>query len=263
MELEIFLGLVFVVIITLSIISLILYYITTKNNLETFNGEDQIKKLRALKIKITILSTLVIGGILGIFLFILFVIVEQSNVSLDKPLIYLYPESEKVVTVKLGSPENLTCTYPKYENSWKVLAKPSGDLFDLKTNRTIYGLYWEGKNTIKSEMKDGFCIKGENTAKFLEEKLSILGLSDREANEFIIYWLPKLEKNSYNLVRFQTLDEINEIMPLEISPKPDTIIRVLMEFKPLKQYIEVEEQKLDSIERNGFTVVEWGGTEIK
>ena len=52
-------------------------------------------------------------------------------------------------------------------------------------------------------------------------------------------------------------------MPLEISPKPDTIIRVLMEYKPLKKYIQIEEQKLCSSERNGFTVVEWGGTEIK
>lgn len=52
-------------------------------------------------------------------------------------------------------------------------------------------------------------------------------------------------------------------MPLEIEPKPDTLIRVLMEFKGLDKYKTVKEQKLITPERKGFVVVEWGGTEIK
>lgn len=36
-----------------------------------------------------------------------------------------------------------------------------------------------------------------------------------------------------------------------------------MQYKPLDKYIEVEEQELVTPERNGFIVVEWGGTEIK
>ena len=58
------------------------------------------------------------------------------------------------------------------------------------------------------------------------------------------------------------MDEINKNMPLEINPKPDTIIRVLMEFKGLDKRIYVKEQKLTSPNRYGFTVVEWGGTEL-
>ena len=46
--------------------------------------------------------------------------------------------------------------------------------------------------------------------KFLEEKLGILGLTEREAEEFIVYWLPLMEKNKYNYIRFETLEEINE-----------------------------------------------------
>ena len=63
--------------------------------------------------------------------------------------------------------------------------------------------------------------------------------------------------------RFATEEEINENMPLEINPKPDTIIRILMTYKGLDEPIDVEEQKLITPERNGFVVVEWGGTEIK
>ena len=60
-----------------------------------------------------------------------------------------------------------------------------------------------------------------------------------------------------------TIDEININMPLEINPKPETLIRVLMTYKKLDNKIDIKEQKLTKIVRNGYTVVEWGGTEIK
>ena len=52
-------------------------------------------------------------------------------------------------------------------------------------------------------------------------------------------------------------------MLLEISPTPDTLIRVLMTYKGLDEPIEVEEQILETPERTGFVAVEWGGTEIE
>ena len=48
-------------------------------------------------------------------------------------------------------------------------------------------------------------------------------------------------------------------MPLEFSTKPDTLIRVLMQYKPLDKYIKIKEQKLNTPERRGFVAVEWGG----
>lgn len=91
----------------------------------------------------------------------------------------------------------------------------------------------------------------------------MLGLNEREDEEFIIYWLPILQENEYNYIRFATMDEINSNMPLEFSVEPDTLIRVLMQYKPLDENIEVKEQELVTPKRNGFTIVEWGGTEIK
>ena len=179
-----------------------------------------------------------------------------------KPIIYIYPEEETEVKIKVKKPEKLTCTYPKYEEAWNVLAKPNGDLIDLKTNRKLYALYWEGINTTKANLKEGFIVEGENVAKFLEEKLEILGLTEREAEEFIVYWLPLMEKNKYNFIRFETLDEINENMELEIIPKPETLIRINMEFKGLSKPLNIKEQQLIKVERKGYTVVEWGGTKL-
>lgn len=209
------------------------------------------------------INALLIIGIPFFVISLVLIVYNMRSETIDKPVIYLYPEQETEIEVKVIYPERLTCTYPKYEDSWKVLASPSGDLTDMETGRNLYCLYYEGLNTIETSQDEGFVVKGEDTISFLEEKLEILGLTEREANEFIIYWLPKLEANEYNFIRFQTIEEINENMPLEITPTPDTVIRVMMEYKALEGYKEVKEQILTTPIREGFTVVEWGGTEIK
>ncbi len=179
-----------------------------------------------------------------------------------KPLIYLYPENITDVSVKLSNPNYLTSVYPRYNNSWNVIANPDGTLIDKSTGRRLYGLYWEGNNHYSSVKSDGFVVKGEDTLEFLEDKLALLGLNELEAEEFIIYWLPKLENNRYNYIRFEDVNEINSYMDLEIEPKPDSVIRILMDYKPLSKPIEVVEQKITTPERDGFTVVEWGGSLI-
>jgi len=190
---------------------------------------------------------------------------DSYDLTLDKPIIYLYPESDTNVSVSLGYSNKLTCSYPKYTNNgWKVLATPNGDLIDLSNNRSLYSLYYESQSVSNfSVTNEGFIVKGAETSKFLEEKLAILGLTEHEAEEFIIYWLPKLEANTYNYIRFATMEEINKNMPLNINPTPDSIIRVLMTYKGLDKPINIKEQVLESPSRNGFVAVEWGGTEIK
>ncbi|MBR3172883.1 hypothetical protein IKF21_03205 [Candidatus Saccharibacteria bacterium] len=181
-----------------------------------------------------------------------------------KPIIYLYPENETEMTVRLGIPENLTASYPKYVDGWDVIAYPDGTLVDKSNGNKLYSLYWEGvKDSDDLDKTIGFMVKGADSAKFLEEKLEILGLNYKEKEEFIVYWLPKLESHDYNYIYFATEEEIETEMPLEFSVEPDTLIRIRMIFEGLNEYKEVEEQTLiPAPERNGFTVVEWGGTDL-
>jgi hypothetical protein len=184
---------------------------------------------------------------------------------MDKPIIYLYPQETTEVRVELGYPENTLHTYPKYKDYWQVRAEPDGNLTDMATGRHYYALYWEGKNTVSvAHPSEGFVVKGEDTIAFLEEKLAQLGLNEREAEEFIVYWLPQLEDSPYNYIRFQTMAEQNKNMPLLITPKPQTVIRVMMEYDNLEEPLEIEPQILptEAPTRTGFTVVEWGGTKI-
>ena len=212
----------------------------------------------------TLVLVLIILNILVpiVFPWLAWPIIKNSINTQWKPIIYIYPKKDMDVEIKLSDPNTLTTTYPKFVDSWNVKALTDGTLID-KSGKKYYALYWESASNRKNPMKeDGFVVKGEDTASFLEEKLEVLGLNYKESNEFIMYWLPKLENNKYNYIRFQTMDEINSNMDLDINPKPDTLIRVRMEYKPLNKKINVKEQKLVPIERKGYTVVEWGGTNI-
>ena len=184
----------------------------------------------------------------------------EPNVAY-KPVIYLYPEKETDVSVELTLDGRLTCTYPKYSNGWVVTAAPDGTLTD-KNGQTYNYLYWEGETYAKYDMSKGFCVKGKDTAAFLEGALEQLGLTRREANEFIVYWLPQMEQNPYNIISFQT-DAYTNAAELKVSPEPDTLIRVFMSWKKADSYISLPEQGFSAVQRSGFTVVEWGGTEIQ
>ena len=179
----------------------------------------------------------------------------------EKPVIYLYPEKETEVSVKLTLDGTLTCTYPEYKDGWEVTAKEDGTLID-KNGQTYNYLYWEGTSNVQYDLSKGFCVKGEDTAKFLETALQKLGLTRREANEFIVYWLPLMQENKYNVISFQT-DIYTDYAKLQITPKPDTLIRVFMAWQGVDEFVELPEQTLTAPERQGFTVVEWGGAEVK
>lgn len=178
-----------------------------------------------------------------------------------KPVIYLYPEHTTDVSVKLDLNGQLTCTYPEYNNGWNVTAAPDGMLTD-KSGKTYNYLYWEGDIYTDFDMSKGFCVKGEDTAQFLEDSLLKLGLNRREANEFIVYWLPIMQNNPYNIISFQT-KAYTDVANLDVKPAPDTVIRVFMTWKSCDEYVQIKNQNLTAPMRNGFTVVEWGGSEIK
>ena len=151
----------------------------------------------------------------------------------EKPVIYLYPEEETEVTVKLDYNGTLTSTYPAYGDGWTVTAQPDGTLTDEK-GREYYCLFWEGESDAAYDFSTGYCVTGKDTAVFLERALAQLGLTEKEANEFIIYWLPRMESNAYNLVSFQS-EAYTDSAELTIDPAPDTVIRVFMAWKGLDQ----------------------------
>ncbi|MEM1483738.1 hypothetical protein V6615_02545 [Oscillospiraceae bacterium PP1C4] len=176
-----------------------------------------------------------------------------------KPVIYLYPEQTTDVSVKLRYKGEFTYTYPTYKGGWNVTAHPDGRLINKTDGSEHFYLFWEGNADVDWRFEEGFVVRGQDAERFLVKKLAYLGLTPREYNDFIVYWLPELQQNEYNLITFST-EQYEALAPLEISPQPDSMLRVHMVYKKLSTPVTVKPQTLKPFARKGFTVVEWGGS---
>lgn len=188
---------------------------------------------------------------------------KRYEMQLLKPIIYLYPTEKQTISVKLNYDGKLDHTYPTYpRGGWNVTASPDGTLED-SLGQTYYALFWEGTPKKQIAPTDGFVVPGNQTAQFLEEKLAFLGLNRREANEFILFWLPQMENNAYNFIHFSSSD-YESIAALEVTPKPTTMIRVMMLTHPMSHSVQIPTQDLRALQKTrlGYTVVEWGGSII-
>lgn len=178
-----------------------------------------------------------------------------------KPVIYLYPEEETAVDVSLTLNGELLKSEPLYREGWSVTAKPDGTL--TTADGKIYDyLFWEAKLNADYDLSKGFCVKGSDTEAFLSNALKKLGLTEREAKDFKEFWLPIMEKNPYNVISFQT-DAYTDAAGLNVSPQPDSVIRVFMTYYATDHAVKIPAQELSAPERSGFTVVEWGGSMVK
>lgn len=182
-----------------------------------------------------------------------------------KPIIYLYPTQTQNIKVELDYKGKLIADYPAYNyfmKGWSITAYPDGKIINTDGKEYSY-LFWEGKPSIPTnyDLSTGFVVKGEDTISFLQDTLSKIGLTPKEYNEFIVYWYPKMKDNKYNLIHFAD-KQYTDTAPLVVTPKPDSMLRVFMVFKPLDKEINIKSQEIKPFERRGFSVVEWGGTEF-
>lgn len=193
----------------------------------------------------------------------------QSSQGIDvylKPVIYLYPEKEQQTTVQLQPNGKFSFTYPVYpENGWTGTAHPNGQ-FSVD-GKTYPYLFWEGTNSQPMHNIDystGFVVNSKDVTAFLEEKLTQMNLNDQERTDFITFWGPRMAQTGKGFVQFLFNEAYDEIAAINITPKPDALFRIYMLFTPLENTVEINPipQDIKSVHRKGFTVIEWGGSEI-
>jgi TonB-dependent SusC/RagA subfamily outer membrane receptor len=190
---------------------------------------------------------------------------EQINIILKKPVIYLYPTQKTDITLQLDFKGKLLTTFPEYNKQWNITAYPNGKIFDKTSNRFYTSLFWDGTQVFPKthyQYQSGFVVTKKELTNFLFEKLEYMGLNNFETNDFIQYWLPILEKNETNFIHFRTGANYDVISKNSIEPKPQTEIRIFMDFYALDKPIKIATQKLTKSVRKGFTLVEWGGSNV-
>ena len=181
--------------------------------------------------------------------------------GVKKPIIYFYPEEEMDLEVTYVEEERLLTTYPKYESGWNIHLQEDGTFTVPGSNREYYALFFDELPGIEVDFSEGFYVTKDNAISFLEEKMDFMGFTNRETDEFIMYWLPILENNGQSLVYFEQTEERNEECPLGFSVEPTTLIRTIIHIKKVDEPTNIQEQQLIHQERTGFTVTEWGGAE--
>jgi hypothetical protein len=183
----------------------------------------------------------------------------QPLAECAKPVIYLYPTQSEKISVKLNPLGGFTYSEPAYNSGWNVIADPQSNITNLADGKIYPYLFWEGRGGMYQTPDRGFVIKQTEVHGFLQTKLRELGLNNKESADFMQFWEPKMQGAPYYFVTFMGNNIMDELAPLSVSPKPDTVIRILMDFKPLNQPISVEGYSIRTPARKGFTVVEWGG----
>jgi hypothetical protein len=190
---------------------------------------------------------------------------KRENMNVKKPVIYLYPEVPTLVDLEVNPKGKMTFTYPSYANGWKVKANPSGEL--VINGQQYNYLFWESEQSFNPsdfDLTEGSIVPKEQTTAFLEEKLTAFGLNSKEQADFITFWGPQLMKNEQNFVHFVFNENCDHFAELSITPKPENIYRIYLLFSDAKDLKSAEPrlQEIPKMDRNGFTLLEWGGSEI-
>lgn len=169
-----------------------------------------------------------------------------------KPVIYLYPKQTTKITVSVElKGATMVAEYPKTQKGeWKVEATPRGNLTDLSNSKKYSYLFWEAEKAGGFQMNtsNAHCVASADITEYLEKSLKTLGLNAREANDFMVYWLPVLEKNPYSVIEWKST-EYTDMAKLHISPKPDTTIRVFMVFHGSEKDVKTGNPKLQKASR--------------
>lgn len=187
----------------------------------------------------------------------------DREIRVKKPVIYLYPEKEINVNLQLAVNGLLGFTYPSYNDGWDFTASPNGN---IQIGEKSYNyLFWESdmsEQNIKKENNTGFLVHSDTLLNFLENSLDKMGFNSKESADFITFWYPQMIKNTTNHIHFLFNESCDTYAELNITPKPQNIFRVGMLWAEAKTNFTPTQQTISKVNREGFTVIEWGGVEM-
>lgn len=182
----------------------------------------------------------------------------ETMVNLPRPLkpnIYLYPKKEQKISVQLNPEGYITKSIPYYGDGWNFNVTPEG-----KIDEKYDYLFYEGVLKSSFTLDKGWVLDQANFESGMDDILTRLGLNEKEKQDFLEYWTKALDwTKPYYAVYYISSEEIDKAIPLTISPKPDSIMRMFFYFVPVDGKIKLKEPSIQTFERNGFSAVEWGG----
>lgn len=185
--------------------------------------------------------------------------IQQSVVRplMAEPILYAMADVPTALSVRFGAGLQVRGTHPPTRDGWDLVVHPDGTLLVDGTRHDR--LFWDGVNGRFARPERGWVVPGDAFATSLEALLPTLGLRGREVQEAIEAWSPAVADAAWVRVGVHEAGTIARVAPLELSPAPDALIRVLVELEPLTAPASMLPPTSYAGDReSGLTVVEWG-----
>ena len=175
-----------------------------------------------------------------------------------KPNIYLYPEETTDISVIFDSPELLLTVIPDYINGWYAKVDSNSNMI---VDGKEYGyLFYESMTDDHLMQKEkGFIVPINNRKEFFTYISNYYGFNKQEKEDFVSFWCSRLDSNKEYIMYPQLTDTIDILMAVNINPKPENIFRIWFLFFEKEEDIELEKPESVIPNRDGYTMIEWGG----
>lgn len=189
-----------------------------------------------------------------------------QEMMLRKPVLYFYPQETTDISVQVAPKGEFTFTYPDISSGWEFTSHPNGKL--ERDDESYRYLFWESEQKVSSsllEPESGAVMSGSDGVVYLESQMTAFGMTSSEQADFITYWGPQMQNKTNVYIYLLFNEACDAFASIEISPEPTEIARfyVLWAEVPEDYNPALEPQEVPSMQRDGFTVLEWGGAEVK
>jgi hypothetical protein len=173
-----------------------------------------------------------------------------------KPNIYLYPEETIELDVEILFPHGgqITTAIPDYSDGWHVSVEPSGVI-----DGQYEYLFYESSQPDYGQYDTGWVVAREGLEDFFSNNMAQTGFNQKEIDDFVDYWIPILTYYPYYAIYPQYNDELDQMIQLEFSTQPQSLIRLIYSVRGLADNnFSLQEPVIPPFAREDFTVAEWG-----
>jgi len=178
------------------------------------------------------------------------------DAMVDKPNIYIYPEETMELDVNIVFPHggHVTTSVPDYGTGWHITVEPSGVI-----NGEFPCLFYEASVPDYGQYEAGWVVAQDQLEDFFRNNMALTGFNQKEIDDFIEYWIPRLTEYPYYAIYPQYNDELEEMIKLKFSTQPASLIRLIYSVRGLQTgNLSLQEPVVPPFSREGFTVAEWG-----
>ncbi|MBN2806672.1 MAG: PKD domain-containing protein [Prolixibacteraceae bacterium] len=172
-----------------------------------------------------------------------------------KPNVYLYPTEPLQLQVEVNFPKGgqITASVPEYGSGWDVYVQPDG-LIDYRYDY----LFYESTQISHFQHTHGWCVAKADLETFFRSNMALYQFNENEINDFVKYWVPRLNFSEYYKIYPQTNVLIDEAIELKFSVQPDNIIRLFYGIYPSDSHENLPPPSIPHFKREGFVLTEWG-----